>query len=300
MKQVVFEGVIDGIVMDRIIRDDSFSMPSMHFHPEYEIYFLLEGTRYYFIENKTYQVGKGSLVLINSSMIHRTSMYEKAPHDRVLVEIAEDPFPQFFESVAGTGLKTFFLEHSGVFELGETAQAIIKGLLFSMMDEYQKKLPKYQSIIMMKLTELLLNVSRFKADKRVFYNTGKSQSPKHLKIDEIAEYIQRNCGSVSSLDEISKKFYVSKGYLCRSFKDVTGFTVQDYINIHRIQNSQELLKEGSLSMAEIAATVGYRSLTNFERMFHRYTETSPLKYRKKMRLIQQKVRERKEEPPEGM
>jgi transcriptional regulator GlxA family with amidase domain len=155
-----------------------------------------------------------------------------------------------------------------------------------------------QTVIMMKLAELLVNVARFKADKRVFHNSAKSQSPKHLKIDEIAEFIQRNCQEASSLDEISKRFYISKGYLCRSFKEVTGFTVQDYINIHRIQNSQELLKKSDLSMARIAAEVGYKSLTNFERMFHRYTETSPLKYRKKMRLIMQKVRERKIEPPQ--
>jgi AraC-like DNA-binding protein len=299
MKQVVFEGVIDGIVMDRIIRDDSFSMPTMHFHPEYEIYYLLEGARYYFIENKTYKVGKGCLVLINSSMIHRTSMIEKTQHDRILVEIAEDPFPQFFEATTGMAMSRFFFEHSGVFELGETAQAIIKNLLFSAMDEYQKQLPNHQTIIMMKITELLLNVARFKADKRVFYNSAKSQSPKHLKIDEIAEYIQLNCDKVSSLDEISRKFYVSKGYLCRIFKEVTGFTVQDYINIHRIQKSQELLKESKMSMAQIAGSVGYKSLTNFERMFHRYTETSPLKYRKKLHLIHQKVRERKSEPPQG-
>ncbi|MDR1540575.1 MAG: AraC family transcriptional regulator [Clostridiales bacterium] len=293
MKRVVFEAVIDGIVMDRIIRDDSFSMPTMHFHEEYEIYYLLEGARYYFIENKTYRINKGSLVLINSSQIHRTSMFEKTPHDRVLIEVTAEPFNHFFESVCGLSLSQFFAEHAGVFELGENAQGIVRNLLFSMMDEFSRQQPRYEKIVMMKLAELLLNVASFKADKRIFYNSAMSQAPKHLKIDEIAEYIQTNFNKVKSLDEISKKFFVSKGYLCRIFKEVTGFTVQDYINVHRIQKAQELLDASNMNIAEIAASLGYNSLTNFERLFHKYTETSPLKYRKKMRMIRQKVRERK-------
>jgi len=47
----------------------------MHFHPEYEIYYMFNGERYYFIENKTYHIRKGSLVLVDSMHIHKTRLY---------------------------------------------------------------------------------------------------------------------------------------------------------------------------------------------------------------------------------
>ncbi|MFW5981399.1 MAG: cupin domain-containing protein [bacterium] len=45
-------------------------MQVKHFHHNMEIYFLLEGERYYFINNRTYQIKKGDLVLINKNILH--------------------------------------------------------------------------------------------------------------------------------------------------------------------------------------------------------------------------------------
>lgn len=64
MNKILIETSMDGISMDRIIRNTEFTMATGHFHDEYEIYYLMEGERYYFIENKTYHIHKGSLVLI--------------------------------------------------------------------------------------------------------------------------------------------------------------------------------------------------------------------------------------------
>ena len=49
MQQVLFDEKMDGITIDRIRREDGFSMPSKHLHDAYEIYYLLDGKRYYFI-----------------------------------------------------------------------------------------------------------------------------------------------------------------------------------------------------------------------------------------------------------
>ena len=40
----------------------SLSMPKKHYHERLEIYYLLKGERFYFIDNRTYLVNKGILV----------------------------------------------------------------------------------------------------------------------------------------------------------------------------------------------------------------------------------------------
>ena len=61
MSQILYREQMEGITIDRIRRDPGYTMPSKHLHYDYEIYFLAEGERYYFIVGicrHTFLVGK--------------------------------------------------------------------------------------------------------------------------------------------------------------------------------------------------------------------------------------------------
>lgn len=267
-------------------------MPEMHFHPEFEIYYLFEGSRYYFIEDKTYQVNAGSLVLLDAMQIHRTSACGGESHDRFLIEFASESFAEFFFEASGITLKDFFSEHTGIFELNEDGRKYIEDIFHAITREFTDKLPHYQSLIMLKIAELLLFVMRWKVNSRAFSNSSELDTAKHKKIDEISRYIMENYHNALSLSDVSRHFFISKSYLCRIFKEVTGFSVQDYINILRVKKAQELLENTEMSVLEIAASLGYGSVTFFDRVFRKYTETTPLKYRKQIRMIHSKARRR--------
>lgn len=64
MEQIVFQGRIDGLEIEQVIRDYEYSMASRHFHDTYELYYLIEGQRYYFIDRQTYLVKAGEVALI--------------------------------------------------------------------------------------------------------------------------------------------------------------------------------------------------------------------------------------------
>ncbi|MDF2879370.1 MAG: transcriptional regulator, AraC family [Clostridia bacterium] len=295
MNRIVSSGMVDGLVIDRVIRDQEFTMPTKHFHSEYEIYYLLEGSRYYFIENETYLIKKGSLVLIKPHQIHKTGSSGNSYHDRILLELNDAPFTSFFSSLSHLSIKEFFAEHAGVLELDETAQNYVESLLFDILEETHKKVLNYEAMVTLKLSELLLYTIRFKNEKSKLPKAATANTAKHNKVHEVAHYIAENYSKANSLDDLSRRFYVSKCYLSRIFKEVTGFTLNEYINIHRIKQAQELLVNSNYNITEIAETLGYDSITYFERVFKKYAETSPLKYRKKFLLINQKTRERKNE-----
>ncbi|MCL2079025.1 MAG: AraC family transcriptional regulator [Oscillospiraceae bacterium] len=293
MNRIVMKGVLDGIVVDRIVRDEEYTMPSVHFHPEFEIYYLMEGSRLFFIEDKTYPMSKGDLALINSELIHKTSAFGKTPHDRFLIELTAEPFASFFSNISGLTLKELFAEQTGVWKLDEAGRRQVESIFLSISDEFKAQNEHYNVCVMMKIAELMLFIARLRADERT--SESLPQTWKHTQINCITDYILRNYTTPISLDTLCSQFYISKSYLCGTFKEITGSTVWEYIHLCRVKRARELLENSDMSITEISALLGYGTVTHFERMFRRYMETSPLKYRKKMRLIHKKVRERKSE-----
>ena len=59
--------------IDRVDRDTGYEMASFHIHHKYEIYYEIEGSRRYFIEDAAYIVNAGSVVLIGENQIHKTA-----------------------------------------------------------------------------------------------------------------------------------------------------------------------------------------------------------------------------------
>jgi len=54
VEKTVFLERINGLMAEQVVRDREYSMYSRHFHESYELYFLLAGDRYYFIDKETY------------------------------------------------------------------------------------------------------------------------------------------------------------------------------------------------------------------------------------------------------
>ena len=83
----------------------------------------------------------------------------------------------------------------------------------------------------------------------------------------------------SSLDELASRFFTNKFYLTRIFKQVTGFTIREYLHIQRVQKAQEFLRSSLLPITEIALMVGFENVSYFEKIFRRYCMQSPREYR---------------------
>lgn len=285
MEEVVFRENIEGIIIDRIVRDQEFSMDTKHVHHNYEIYYLISGERYYFIDNKTYLVKEGGLVLLNKGQIHKTTIVSQAKHDRILMQLDEEPFNSFLISVINKNLSSFFSSHSGVYQLDSKMQARVKSLLREISEEIHNSKLHYSSLAMMKLCSLLVYIMRLdiKEKNSSTFSSSLANTSKHNKVSEVASFIKDHPADAISLANLAERFYISKSYLSRIFKEVTGFTVNEYININRIKQAQELLLTTDFNISTISTSLGYESSSYFIRIFNKYMGTSPLQYRKQNR-----------------
>src|ERR1700737_2990359 len=67
--------------------------------------------------------------------------------------------------------------------------------------------------------------------------------------------------------------------LAHRFRKATGLTFTDYLGRVRVEKAKTLLLNPHLRVSEIAYTVGFQSLTHFNRVFHNLTGESPTLFR---------------------
>lgn len=279
---IIFYKVLDDwLTLEQVKRGNKFIMPVKHLHDEYEIYYLMEGNRYYFINQQTYEVKKGSLVFVDRNQVHKTAAMhdENRIHERMLIQISKETLVRLDPLFGGFDMVEFFKERFGVLELTEDEQEWVKEVLKAMKKELVEKEKGYESVLEIKLAELLIFSARRK-QVTILDGLNIVSSSKHNKISEIAQYLTVHYARNESLDSLAKKFFISKYYMCKSFKEVTGFTIIEYVNMLKIKEAEKYLIETDYNITDIAEFVGYESITYFGKVFKETMRMSPLKFRK--------------------
>ena len=179
----------------------------------------------------------------------------------------------------------FFVNY-GVYNLTQTQQERFLHMYDVLTTEFSNRSRSYKAVIEMEIIRYFIDFIRDNPKLTpVKDETAVHKSSKYQTIYNIADYISDHYAEPITLDGLAGIFYLSKFYLSRSFKEVTGYGVNEYVNILRTKRAKQLLEETSLSISEIAATVGYESITYFEKVFKTYMSISPLKYRKTLNGI---------------
>lgn len=106
------------------------------------------------------------------------------------------------------------------------------------------------------------------------------QSQEQHFIFDIAKYVDQHYQEDLSLHEIAQRFYVSREYISRKFKQQFGINLSEYLAQIRIQKAQLLLLNPHFRIAQIAAMVGYQDEKYFSKVFKKVTGMSPVAYRK--------------------
>ena len=80
---------------------------------------------------------------------------------------------------------------------------------------------------------------------------------------------------VNYSEYISRKLEYDYTYISNLFSEVTGFTIQQYIIIHRIERAKELIIYDELSLKEIGYKLHYSSIAHFSNQFKKVTGLAP-------------------------
>ncbi len=259
--------------------DSAYIMDAFHFHNVFEIYFAQTSGLRYFVDNRVYPVEVNDLFLFNHLDLHRISVPEGVQYKRVIITFQ----PDFVRSLStdNTDLLGCFLDRPADFShraslsdeqalaftsLVEKAQTSFGSDTFGA--DVQRKLD---------LVEMLIFVNRLYGNNHPFVSSRPDR--KFDKVKPILAHINNNLARPPSLDQLADHFYISKYHLCKIFKEVTGFTVNEYTLLRRIIKASELLRR-NLTISQIAERTGFLNNSHFITTFKKLVGVSPKQYAK--------------------
>ncbi|MFT5407438.1 MAG: AraC-like DNA-binding protein [Verrucomicrobiales bacterium] len=108
------------------------------------------------------------------------------------------------------------------------------------------------------------------------------QAAEPASIANAKRYIIANLDDPLKLDTVAAQVKVSPFYFCKLFKSTTGMTFTEFVNRQRVERAKRRLLDPAQRITEIAYEIGYQSLSQFNRSFHRIVGESPTQFRKRM------------------
>ena len=96
--------------------------------------------------------------------------------------------------------------------------------------------------------------------------------------DHVREYFAEEI-SVETLAELAE---LSPFHFSRVFKETTGMSPLQFVTRERITRAQQVIRETSRSLIEIALDVGYTSPSHFAQVFRRVVGVTPTEFRSTM------------------
>lgn len=125
----------------------------------------------------------------------------------------------------------------------------------------------------------LLDLLAEQAPKKIPIKTNRSDPGKIGYIGNVLSYISENYSSELTVDDISRRFYVSKTKLNDDFKEIIGKTIKQHIIDVRISNAMRMLT-GGLTVMDTAHECGFVDESHFIRTFRERVGSSPKKFAK--------------------
>lgn len=100
-----------------------------------------------------------------------------------------------------------------------------------------------------------------------------------VRIWRARNFIHEHCSEELSLGKVAEVAHTSANYLSEKFKEATGINFVKYVARARYEKAATLLREADLRVSEIAFASGFQSLSQFNRVFKKFSGKSPTEYR---------------------
>lgn len=116
-------------------------------------------------------------------------------------------------------------------------------------------------------------------DETLSYLNRRENQSEPSQQDNILNYLREHYHEDIMFEDVAEKIGVSYSHMRKLVREVTGKSVSDYVNALRVNEAKRLLRETSLSVAQIAEEAGYRNVQSLNRFFRKIEGMSPSEYR---------------------
>lgn len=219
-----------------------------HSHDYYELVYYCDGTGVTKVGDEIENFAPNTFAMIPSGVIH----------------------DELHQSGCTVFVVGFHCDMSVPFSFGYDASKLIMRIINSIYKEATNQLPGYHDMIEAKLNELVIEIMRIKHSK----------TPDVKNFEYIINHLSENYHERISLSDCAAQLNISYDYFQHKFKEITGYSPQNYLINLRLKASKELLLNDKLSCTEISYRCGFSTSAQFSMLFKREYGVSPQSFRR--------------------
>ena len=244
-----------------------------HYHPEYELTYIVKGNGYRIVGNTYENYTEGDLVLLGPNLPHTWTgkAVENESFEAIVIQFSKEFITSFLGFDESYSIKNL-LENSArgiAFEATQDLVQAIKSLIEKEgMDRILQLISALNQLAQSNYTLITPNTFHTIASKK-----------SELRINEVCLFIQNNFNSNITLKQVASQIYLTESNFCKFFKKATGKTFSDYLNEIRINEASRLLLQTDKTISQISFECGFETLSYFNRVFLKKKNQTPSVFR---------------------
>ncbi len=104
----------------------------------------------------------------------------------------------------------------------------------------------------------------------------------HSALQSILEFCSTHFSEDLSLDYVAENLHLSRYHISRLFSQKLELSFSDYVNMLRVRESCDLLRDPDKKIADISEEVGFGSIRTYNRAFKAIHKKTPAQYRESL------------------
>jgi transcriptional regulator GlxA family with amidase domain len=100
------------------------------------------------------------------------------------------------------------------------------------------------------------------------------------RVHRLQDLVMESPGHPWTVTELAEKVHLSERQLRRIFQNATGHSLQDYLQLAKLELAQRLLEQTTLSLEDIAERCGFSAERSLRRTWSRWRPQTPAEYRR--------------------
>ena len=222
-----------------------------HMHYKYEMLFIRNGNLDYTIEDTTYLLKKGDLLLIKPNKYHFVKAITTAPYCRFCMIFPKKLVEEQLLNDVYNNAEIIHLEN------GSDTEKLFDVFYDSLSDDNQEALKMLYNCF---LQLILYNIKK----------SFQSQKPLHefqYKHDNnLISYINKNFITINKIEDISKAIFVSPSFINHYFKKNLDISCMKFVQQKKIFHARNLIESGR-KPTDVYLECGFSNYVTFYRQY---------------------------------
>ena len=260
------------------LKDTRAQKLDYHYHEFDKLILALGGKVTYVVEGVTYFLQPWDILLVQHSLIHKPIIDPAEPYERVVLWLDRTWLSE--RSDPGERLDTCFdTARERGFHLLRTDGAR-RGQYMGIIQNLEEAL-RSREFGAARLADTLCQQLLIAVNRDIISSRTAAEARDSYRLDpkmeEVLKYIAAHLEEELSVDLLAKQFFMSRYYLMHRFKEVTGYTLHQYISQKRLLLAGELIRSG-VPVMKAAEQAGFSEYSTFLRAFRKTFQVSPREF----------------------